>query len=65
MNKYRKTKDGWFDFYVNIETGKKKFNLENGDVEVDCFGNIICVAKGDKDNEANGKKIKKVGKNRI
>ena len=27
--------DGWFTFYVNKRTGKRKFALEDGDVEVD------------------------------
>lgn len=31
---YRKTGDGMFDFYVNIETGEKKKVLEPGDAEV-------------------------------
>lgn len=34
-NEYYKTSDGFFDFYVNRETGVKKFQLEDGDVEVE------------------------------
>ena len=33
MNKWRKASDGWFDFYVNIETGEKKLTLDDNDVE--------------------------------
>lgn len=33
-NEYYKTSDGFFDFYVSKKTGEKKFQLEDGDVEV-------------------------------
>lgn len=26
--------DGWFTYYVNTLTGEKKFELEDGDIEV-------------------------------
>lgn len=34
-NKYYKTSDGWFDYYVNVETGEKKFKLDEYDVCVE------------------------------
>ena len=33
--KYRKIKDGWFTYYVNVETGEKKFKLDAGDILVE------------------------------
>lgn len=35
-NRYYKTSDGWFDYYVNVATGEKKFKLDEGDIEVEC-----------------------------
>lgn len=32
--KYKKFSDGWFTYYVNIETGEKKWKLEPEDIEV-------------------------------
>lgn len=29
--KYYEWNDGWFDYYINAETGEKKFELEEGD----------------------------------
>lgn len=29
--KYYEWNDGWFTYYVNQETGEKKFELEEGD----------------------------------
>ena len=34
-NEYYKASDGFFDFYVNVKTGEKKFVLEKGDVLVE------------------------------
>ena len=34
-NKYYKVSDGFFDYYININTGEKKFTLENDDIEVE------------------------------
>ena len=34
-NMWRKFNDGWFTYYVNVVTGRKKFKLEPGDFEVD------------------------------
>jgi hypothetical protein len=34
-NEYFKFSDGWFTYYVNKATGEKKFQLDDGDVEVD------------------------------
>lgn len=34
MNQYYKWNDGWFDYYINKNTGEKKFELEDGDIEV-------------------------------
>lgn len=34
-DRYYKTSDGWFDYYVNADTGEKKFKLDAGDVLVD------------------------------
>ena len=31
---WRKFYDGWFEYYVNIKTGEKKFRLDDGDIEV-------------------------------
>ena len=31
-NKYRESSDGWFKYYVNVETGEKKFKLNDDDV---------------------------------
>lgn len=33
-NCYYKWNDGWFTYYVNVATGKKKFILEDSDIEV-------------------------------
>lgn len=35
MNKYYQINDGWFTYYVNVETGAKKFKLDENDVLVD------------------------------
>ena len=35
MNKYYQINDGWFTYYVNLETGEKKFKLDKNDVLVD------------------------------
>ena len=34
MNKYYQVNDGWFTYYVNVETGERKFKLEIGDLLV-------------------------------
>ncbi len=34
MNTYYKFNDDWFTYYVNTQTGEKKFRLEKGDIEV-------------------------------
>ena len=31
---WTETSDGWFTFYKNVDTGEKKKNLEEGDIEV-------------------------------
>lgn len=31
---WKKFYDGWFEYYYNIETGEKKFKLDEGDIEV-------------------------------
>jgi regulator of RNase E activity RraB len=41
MNKYYEFFDGWFTYFVNVKTGEKKFELEDGDILVDCNGRII------------------------
>ena len=33
-NQYYEWNDGWFNYYVNVETGDKKLELEKGDVLV-------------------------------
>lgn len=33
-NRYHKFSDGWFTYYVNIATGRKKFKLDPDDIEV-------------------------------
>ena len=35
MNKYYQFSDGWFTYYVNVETGYKKFSLDKDDVLVE------------------------------
>ena len=35
MEKYYKMSDGFFDFYVNVGTGEKKFKLDENDVLVE------------------------------
>lgn len=30
-NEYYEWNDGWFTYYINNATGKKKFTLEDGD----------------------------------
>lgn len=32
--KYYEWNDGFFTYYVNVETGEKKFRLEEGDILV-------------------------------
>lgn len=34
MNKYYEVYDGWFRYFVNADTGEKKFQLGAGDIEV-------------------------------
>ena len=41
MNKYYEFYDGWFTYFVNVKTGEKKFELEGGDILVDCNGRVI------------------------
>ena len=33
-NRWYEWNDGWFNYYVNVETGDKKLELEKGDVLV-------------------------------
>ena len=35
VERWRKFNDGWFEYYVNIDTGEKKFRLEEEDIEID------------------------------
>ena len=35
MNKYYQINDGWFTYYVNVETGAKKFKLDKDDILID------------------------------
>ena len=35
MNRYYKIDDGWFTYYVNVETGDKKFKLDKDDILID------------------------------
>ena len=34
LNKYYQINDGWFTYYVNVETGEKKFTLTDEDTLV-------------------------------
>lgn len=34
VNKYRKFHDGWFTYFVNVENGETKFQLDTEDMEV-------------------------------
>ena len=42
--KYHKVNDGWFTYYVNVETGERKFQLEPGDIEVPRKLDDFCAA---------------------
>lgn len=33
--KWRKTDDGWFEFYINVETGEKKLTLGHDDILIE------------------------------
>lgn len=33
-NKYYRWNDGFFTYYINVETGEKKWKLEKDDIEV-------------------------------
>lgn len=35
LNRYYQISDGWFTYYVNVETGDKKFKLDKDDILVD------------------------------
>lgn len=35
MEKYYEFSDGWFTYYINVETGHKKFVLDEFDVLVE------------------------------
>ena len=35
VERWHKFNDGWFEYYVNIDTGEKKFRLDEEDIEVD------------------------------
>jgi len=35
MNEWYEINDGWFTYYANKSTGKKKFELEDGDILVE------------------------------
>ena len=35
MNEYFRFRDGWFEYFVNIQTGKKKLVLDPNDVEIE------------------------------
>lgn len=35
LNKYYQLNDEWFTYYVNIETGAKKFKLDKDDILID------------------------------
>lgn len=35
LNKYYQINDGWFTYYVNFETGDKKFKLDEDDLLID------------------------------
>ncbi len=42
MNKYYKTTDGLFTFYVNTQTGEKKFELDKDDICVEGETDDFC-----------------------
>ena len=35
MNEYYQFSDGWFTYYINAETGAKKFSLDKDDVLIE------------------------------
>ena len=35
LNTYYQINDGWFTYYVNVETGDKKFKLDKDDILID------------------------------
>ena len=48
-NKYYKVNDGWFEYYVNSDTGEKKLYLGWDDIEIervlDPFIELSAIAK--------------------
>ena len=41
-NKYYKVSDSWFDYYVNVATGEKKFTLDQNDICVERQADDFC-----------------------
>lgn len=39
--------DGWFTYYVNVETGEKKLDLEPGDIIVSYIADDFVEDKGE------------------
>lgn len=48
-NTWHKFNDGWFTYFVNTLTGEKKFELEDGDIEVDGYDYLDDLYRGDEE----------------
>lgn len=46
-NTWYKFNDGWFTYYVNTLTNEKKFELEDGDIEVGGYDYLDDFYRGD------------------
>lgn len=57
-NRYYKFSDGWFTYYVGVDTGEKKFTLDpETDVEVEAYSNYNTPIQRNED----GKMAKSAG----
>lgn len=45
--KFYEWNDGWFTYYVNVETGEKKLDLEPGDIIVNYITDDFVEDKGE------------------
>lgn len=51
MFRYIKFNDGWFSYYVDVDTGKKKFKMDDGDIVL----SDLDIIHKDREGENNGK----------
>ena len=54
MAKYYRHSDGWFQYFINAETGKKQFNVEENAEIIDRQYDDFCRANKEVCNEENG-----------